>query len=142
MSLQSLVGKTISKIYVSEDKDYIAFESKESEELHCFVAQGECCSESWISGVFSDKGSFPFPMKVLSVREHVYKEEKGEDDEGLIKTYMIDLVGDDGEKITVFFKNSSNGYYGGTIEKYEDGLFDKMNAHVVDNQKNSISLHS
>lgn len=140
MSLQSLVGKTISKIYVSEDKDYIAFESKESGELHCFVTQGECCSDSWISDVFSDKGAFP--MKVLSVREHVYKEEKDEDDEGLIKTYMIDLVGEDGEKITVFFKNSSNGYYGGTIEKYDDGLFDTLNAHVVDNQRHSLSLHS
>ena len=118
MDMESLVGKTVDEISVSEDKDLIAFQCNATKEVFLFSAYRDCCSKTWIEEVTFDSGFLP--AEIDSVKE----EEGGSVDHpehDHLQTYYIRLKSkkDYGNTALITFKNSSNGYYGGSLEKYE-----------------------
>lgn len=121
-----LVGKKILKIFISES--HLKFET--DKDNVCFYVEGDCCSHSYFHdfiGVekllkngavksFRELNNNEFPKEIEN-------EDKREDDDDSIKIYGYEIVTEDpqfGDVTSVLaFRNSSNGYYGGSMEKCE-----------------------
>jgi len=115
---QYLVGKKIKAVYVG---DYmLAFDIGDGYEV--FDVYGDCCSESWwsdINGVANIIGK-----TVKSVEDNEEGEKQYDLDDGRCRqdydsVYSFSLVTESGEKADFYYRNSSNGYYGGWIQ-YRD----------------------
>ena len=104
-----LVGRTILSAKVSDDNSSIVLETDQGEVIgDCY---GDCCSQTWIEHLETPA---QFPMKVAAVNE-VYIEER-EIDYAHVKSYHTDIIAPNGERLRIEYRNSSNGYYGGSIE--------------------------
>jgi len=114
--MKELIGKTIQKALINEDQSLIAFVTEVGNIY--FIAQGDCCSETWFSDILNVTNIFN--AKVTSVRSielPEYNVEDGRTRQQYDSVYGYKLVSAKGET-TVIFRNSSNGYYGGYVELY------------------------
>ena len=121
--LELLVGLRILSVSINDDDTVLVFETDKGQ--MAFLAEGDCCSESWfsaINGLDSLLGRF-----VLEVRQRPEISVPGtrqEFDE--LYGYFL-LAADDSGKTAlattpngtceIEFRNSSNGYYGGSCER-------------------------
>lgn len=102
-----LIGKTILKIKISEDNTAILFLVKEKEEPIIASTEGECCSETWIEHI--ELPAMGFPSKVISVTNLQLSSEHEP-----LKYYGCNIETDKGD-ITIDYRNSSEGSYGGWL---------------------------
>ena len=125
-ALKDLVGKKINKVFINTN--YLKFETSGGNFV--YLVTGDCCSNSFFYDFYGVKNLleggivkevktvdlhptdlFVVPNKGDSIQVYGYAittEPKEEDD------YC-------GERTSVFsFRNESNGYYGGSIDKVED----------------------
>lgn len=107
-----LVGKKITKIELSEDKSEITF-FVDGESPVKFNAHGDCCSTSWIENI--EEPEYLIGNVVTKVVEKDISRGETEDYECL-DIMNIDIYTDKGI-CTIDFRNSSNGYYGGSLER-------------------------
>ena len=128
-SIEKLVGKTVSHIYMNED--HLKFETDQGNIV--FTVRGDCCSESVFYDFFGVKKLLE-NSKIISAKEinlsaediidngHSQKDKKSYQES--ISVYGFELVTNNpffGEQTSVFsFRNYSNGYYGGWIEEAKD----------------------
>lgn len=101
-----LIGKTLTAIYLADDKLAIKFElGTESIVAHC---DADCCSNTWVEHVeLPAKG---FPAQVLAVENLDLPNETDE-----ITHYGLKITTDRGE-LVIDYRNESNGYYGGNLQ--------------------------
>ena len=107
---QGLVGNTFEDLMVSKDQTSIRIYIKDGW-FKTISTEGDCCSESWwadILGVQSAKGGKILEIKELEVETPNDDRTRQEYDQA----YGYELVTDKGV-VTLVFRNSSNGYYGG-----------------------------
>lgn len=110
-----LIGKTIEKLTRDADKETFRFHLSDGSSI-TWVALGDCCSHSWvehISGVV-----FLFGASVRSVEDTDLGElPPAEPDQyEVISRYSYKITTDKG--VCEFeLRNSSNGYYGGSLEE-------------------------
>lgn len=112
--LTTLIGKTISRVFVSEGEEQLVFEVDEG--LLIYDAEGDCCSQSWFSdltGVRALLGGKVSLAEEISMDDYNVNDGRGRED--VDQVYGYNLVTDKG-RANVVFRNSSNGYYGGTLE--------------------------
>ena len=113
-----LVGKTIVKIEIDkEEQAYLRF-TDDHEKQYTFIAEGDCCSESWFYHVL---GVDTLLGNEITGGQSV---EMGEIDDGKTRQeydelYKITLITNKGMS-DIEFRNSSNGYYGGWLSYLED----------------------
>lgn len=111
-----LVGKTINSIEVSVSKDWVKFNCKEG--IFYAYCTADCCSETWIEHM-----SIPDRINEFLV-ESVEEIELGEGigtRQEYDKLYGVKLKSSKRyEDIFIEFRNSSNGYYGGSINFTDD----------------------
>lgn len=111
--LDILIGKKVLSIY--GDKNSFAIETDQGS--YTFDAYGDCCSVSWfenISGIDNLVGH-----TVLSVRtDDLPSPESSEESYECIQAYGWTVTTDKGY-FQIEMRNSSNGYYGGSIEVSE-----------------------
>jgi len=120
---QRLVGKKVKRIFMNED--YLKFETDSGNVV--FGVEGDCCSHSYFHD-FIGVSKLLENGKIISVKEirlSLSEEEQKEVDEYEdINVYGFEIVTEHstfGEQTSVFsFRNSSNGYYGGSLEYSED----------------------
>ncbi len=110
MEIKDLIGKTINKLYISENKEVLRAEMKAGNVIH-ITAVGDCCSHSWfehLSGVEAILGE--------QINEVLEREMPDETVLGYehIQYYGYTFVTDKG-RFDIEFRNSSNGYYGGRL---------------------------
>jgi len=118
-SLEKLVGKKIQKIFMNDE--YLRFET-DAGNFH-YTVYGDCCSNSYFHD-FVGVEKLLKNGKVLSTRQidlDLSAEEKlDKEDYEEIQCYGFELVTEDpefGEVTSIMsFRNSSNGYYGGSLE--------------------------
>lgn len=117
-----LIGKTIQEIWISPNKIDIAF-VVDGGQVMGFAAEGDCCSSSWfenISGVNTAKGA-----KVIAVEE-VNLGEIDHPDDGqsydCLRAYSTKIKLEGRPDLEIEYRNDSNGYYGGSIDKGVDDL--------------------
>lgn len=106
----ALIGATISEMKVAEDRYAILFITDKGNLIARVDA--DCCSETWVEHI--DLPVLGFPAKVLDVVDlempDLGSPEPGEE----IEYYGAKIVTDKGD-IIIDYRNSSNGYYGGSM---------------------------
>lgn len=124
--MNELEGKIVSQVLMNDDNTVIVFKTDTGEQI-VYEAQGDCCSESWFSGIVG-LGSL-LGQQVIEVTERPeigdLKSERQEFD--ILYGYFIKTK--DGV-IEIEFRNASNGYYGGWCERWS-GVLDTMTLHGV-----------
>lgn len=106
-----LKGKTIVKIEKEPEGQWIDFYLGDGEKWR-FLAEGDCCSNSWVQEIMYPENIIG--EVVVNVIEHTTASNIDDGEYGYLDIYNLDLVSKKGT-CTVDFRNSSNGYYGGSL---------------------------
>lgn len=109
--LTKIIGKTINSYTLSPDQTVLTLQTDDGSLV--FETYGDCCSETWIEHVTSPK----FPAKIISLEEKYLGSADGTRQEYDEKYSTIFLT--DQGNFEVEYRNSSNGYYGGSLELVE-----------------------
>jgi len=124
-AMKDLVGKTINRIDINKSKTIIRFKIKDSEDFLYFKAEGDCCSESWFEHInitsaykLEGEGEGLEVVEIKDIELGQVMPSRQESDE----IYGIEIKCkcsryDYNEKISIELRNSSNGYYGGSIKE-------------------------
>jgi hypothetical protein len=128
--MNELIGKTINEIWLDKaEQRLITFKTNEGD--ISYYADGDCCSESWFNDI--DGVEFLLNHKVMQVKQIrvcdscEIKNSRQEFDE--INTIV--LVTDTGIA-DIIFRNSSNGYYGGSCELVTDNGYWKKDIEEME----------
>lgn len=121
MSFRELIGKRVQKLYIDSDKQTLSFVTDQG--LQIYSALGDCCSDSWfehLSGVKDILGKV-----ITGVTEIECAEVMGTKQEvDRVYSYKFTLGEEAVGRFEVEMRNSSNGYYGGSVEiSVNDPLF-------------------
>lgn len=113
MGWEYLVGKTVAKVDVNEDKDVIRFTLSDGSFIFA-SAVGGCCSRSWFEHLEGEDALIGNPIFRVVDREMKSDDDKSGDPEygSLIKFYGWTLETPHG-RFDIEMRNESNGYYGG-----------------------------
>lgn len=115
---EKLIGNRIVELKIADSS--IVFQL-ENYSLIAYSVSGDCCSQSWFSDI----------LNFNSVRNkviHHLEEPEGLKDYNIAdgrcrdcydEVYGVTLVAEDGSKCDIYFRNSSNGYYGGYLNEGE-----------------------
>lgn len=118
--LKNLIGKTIHKIFINTR--FLKFETSGGD--YIYEVTGDCCSSSYFFDFYGVKNLLGKVIKevkeveLITGDKLVYSTDNGDD----IKVYGYQIFNSDDEiykpTTAVFsFRNSSNGYYGGSIKE-------------------------
>jgi hypothetical protein len=107
-----LIGKTILKIEISDDKETITFFCEDAYVVgECYA---DCCSSTWIENV--EYPALGYPAKVLNVEDlGLTRAEEEHPEHDYLQVYGYKISTDKGD-LVIDFRNSSNGYYGGSLD--------------------------
>lgn len=113
MSLNPLVGKTITGVQIADDKKALRFEVAGGEPIVA-KCDGDCCSRTWIESV---EGADALPgEEVLAVEDIAMPgQEYDEDKFECLQFYGCKITTKRGACV-IDYRNESNGYYGGSLE--------------------------
>lgn len=103
----SLVGKKIRKATVAKDGQTITFATDKGEVV--WEVDADCCSHTWIENADIEKGLVTKVAEVPGVGGP-----QTDSDHEYIQYYGIEIVTMKGHGL-IDFRNSSNGYYGGSM---------------------------
>ena len=107
---KKLLGLIVDHVEVSKDKDKLAIHLIGGITAE-FETYGDCCSYTWIEHITVPIDVLGAP--IIAVKE--LEDDRSEDRDGeLIQFYQTAFVTPRGE-IIVEYRNSSNGYYGGSL---------------------------
>ena len=113
-----LIGRTLTGVKIAEDGRALLFQTSEGDVIA--RADGDCCSHTWVEHVALPARGFPC---LVSGVENLDMPDLGSPDEyGLIQYYGCKVVTSNGDMI-IDYRNSSNGYYGGSLEWPDSGYF-------------------
>ncbi len=113
-AMAQLVGKTVTSVELNASKDYLRLRTAEGAALE-FFAEGDCCSHSWIENmenVASLLGGTVTDAEDVDVGDTIVEDEHSV----YIKRYGVKLYVTGRPPFLLEFRNSSNGYYGGSLE--------------------------
>ena len=121
-----LQDRIITGVEIASDNKAMRFVIDDAEPIVA-KADGDCCSSSWIEHV--ELPAAGFPAKVLAVDEIQLPGSNDNDGEHeCLAVYGLKITTDKGE-IVVDYRNSSNGYYGGSLswpdEYFYGGVFNQ-----------------
>lgn len=124
--IDRLIGRTINKIYMNED--YLKFETNLGNVV--FRVYGDCCSQSYFHDFIGVekllKGNPVVSGKSIELTTTDSEVQVNRNDNDEVECYGYEIVTEDpqfGEVTSVFsFRNSSNGYYGGSLENASDDM--------------------
>lgn len=128
--MKELIGKKITGLRINEDQSVLAFDTDQG--VIAYDAWGDCCSETWfadITGVGALIGGTVQTADEVSMDG--YNVEDGRTRQECDEAYGYKLTTDKGYA-DIVFRNSSNGYYGGSIELLKRELPEGMIAITDD----------
>lgn len=107
-----LINKSIVSMQIASDKQALLFTTVEGENLIARV-DADCCSYSWIESI--ELPALGFPFTIISIDD---LDLPGSDDNhpehDCLQVYGAKITTDKGDLI-IDYRNSSNGYYGGSM---------------------------
>lgn len=113
LELSYLEGKTVTDMKVSKNRQCVMLNLDDDENLY-LTAVGDCCSESWFEHI-QDKSEI-IGMKILKIEQvnlGRVTPTKQESDELYCIKFTTNNKWEDLWMLE--FRNSSNGYYGGSV---------------------------
>jgi hypothetical protein len=124
------VGKTITGMKIATDKEALLIQCTDGD--HIVKVDADCCSHTWIEHI--ELPALGFPALVTAVEDLDLNKEPTETDGDYIQFYGCKIVTDRGE-IVIDYRNSSNGYYGGSIT-WPDDTYHYGGVYGQNNSKN------
>jgi hypothetical protein len=116
--MNTLVGKTILQIQLAADREAIRFVTDQGEVIaRC---DADCCSHTWIEHI--ELPARGFPALVISA-ENLNLDKPDSWDGGDCVTFYGFAIRTDKGDMVIDYRNSSNGYYGGSLEWPDSGYF-------------------
>jgi hypothetical protein len=128
--MKELISKKITGMRINDDQSVLAFDTDQG--TVAYGAWGDCCSETWfadITGVSALLGGTVQTADEVSMEG--YNVEDGRTRQEYDEAYGVKLTTDKGYA-DIVFRNSSNGYYGGSIELLKRDLPEDMTAITDD----------
>jgi hypothetical protein len=116
LELNDLLGRTVHQVLANADLDVWRFVTDQGNVD--YVCYGDCCSESWVNHI-ADLDVL-IGQKVEEVEEIDLFSLLGAEPEPTkqeVDKVMFHRVRTDKGVCVIEFRNSSNGYYGGTFER-------------------------
>lgn len=117
--MKELIGRVITEIWVAPGEHSIHFKTDDG--WMAYYAEGDCCSESWFADIILPPRRYwetnLWGERVSSVMELELPDdgqERSRQDRDLV--YGIGIATESGT-CTIAFRNSSNGYYGGSLSR-------------------------
>lgn len=119
-----LVGKKIVDVKIAEDKEAMLFVTDSGDNLIVQV-DADCCSHTWIESV--ELPALGLPFTVIACDDLDMGKEPEEIDYDYVQFYGAKITTDKGD-LVIDYRNSSNGYYGGSVvwpgdEYFYGGVF-------------------
>ena len=125
---KALVGKTITAVYLADDKQAIKFDILINDNIVA-LCEGDCCSHTWIENVENPGaliGSEVLEAVDLELPQERKLEDSGRDE--LVQYYGLRIRTTKGDCV-IDYRNESNGYYGGNLswpgESCYQGVFNQ-----------------
>lgn len=112
----ALVGKTITNIFLAADKGAIKFVLSDGSEVIA-RCDGDCCSQTWIEDVINPEfaiGAEVMKAEDIDLPEEFCTKTKTDYYEEEMQYYGF-LIETSKGRFTLAYRNSSNGYYGGSL---------------------------
>jgi len=129
--VQHLVGHVVEGLLVLPGEQSIVWLLKGDLEAR-WIVDADCCSESWFAetiGIASIIGKAIESARALHMPEyylaaaHAHASDGiGERRQEVTKYYGLELTAVDGGRCQIMYRNSSNGYYGGSLGGEDCGL--------------------
>ncbi len=107
--LDTLTGKSILAIYHDDYRIVFRYGINDYLEMHAY---GDCCSKSWIESVDIIPGALGATITSI-FDDKISEQDRVDEVVQFYKTIIRTTHGD----IIIDYRNSSNGYYGGSLEK-------------------------
>lgn len=113
---KELVGKVVTSVEVSDDKQVIRFNLMDDKPV-IYCADGDCCSHSWFESIQGlDNLLYNMVLDVETKEEKIPDSPSKYGDDEVTVAYGYTIKTKDGY-FDIEMRNSSNGYYGGSVEK-------------------------
>lgn len=115
--MKELIGKTIRKVFVESDQNAMIFDT--SDGLLRFATYGDCCSETWFSDIYNFDALLGTVASVedLELPDYNVNDGRGRQEED--SAYGLKITTNKGDA-KIVYRNSSNGYYGGSCDRGVD----------------------
>ena len=105
-----LIGKKIRRIFISDDAINIKFVTDQGDFI--YHTDGDCCSETWIQEINHYDNLIDHVVNFSKELTEVSLPGSKQDED---VAYGIEFGEDKFCKGSIVYRNSSNGYYGGSI---------------------------
>jgi hypothetical protein len=113
-TLDKLIGKKIHSIFVNDDQSILVFKTDVGDVA--YEGYGDCCSETWfadIVGVHALLGTTVSSVEDVELDPSPDQDSRCRQEEDSF--YGMKLITDKGHT-DIIYRNSSNGYYGGSAD--------------------------
>ncbi len=127
--MKELIGKTVTGLRINDDQSILSVDT--TDETIAYIAYGDCCSETWFSDITGVDALIGGTVtNVESISMDGYNVEDGRCRQEYDEVYGYKITTNKGY-CDVVFRNSSNGYYGGSIELCDLKYYEVWNKNVV-----------
>ncbi len=113
-TLYKLIGTRVNEILLNADKTKILFKTDKGD--FAFYADGDCCSYSWIQHFDGVQNLLGEVVVDLDDKDLSNRPDEAPDEHDVLSIYGYEFKTAKG-CATLDFRNDSNGYYGGSLEK-------------------------
>jgi hypothetical protein len=113
-----LIGKVVISVDLEQSGAAIRFNLADGESITA-RADGDCCSSTWIENV---DGAEQLIGTVLSVEDIPMPDLGSPNSYDVIAYYGCKITTDKGFSV-IDYRNSSNGFYGGSLSWSDDGFY-------------------
>ena len=144
--MKELIGKTINSVHINEDGTVLKF-STDAGDMY-YECYGDCCSETWFADIIDSDfflcnrvSHLEYARSVTDVEEleipewineMANRDSRGRQEHEQVYGYKIKArINNDSWRnrdfcdLVIIFRNSSNGYYGGSVELVKDDEWHK-----------------
>jgi len=125
-----LIGKTLTGIALADDKEAIRFDTAEGPII--VRVDADCCSHTWVESI--ELPARGFPATVSAVEDLSMPDLGSPGDGDCIAYYGCKIVTDKGD-IIIDYRNSSNGYYGGSLSWPGEYFYGGVHGQNVSEEK-------
>ena len=116
MASDALVGKVIKEVFIDESREALKFVLDDGSSVHANT-DADCCSSTWIEDVYNPEAltdAVVTSVENLDLPEELCQPTKTGNYEEEMAYYGCAITTDKGTCV-VAYRNSSNGYYGGSL---------------------------
>ena len=110
MTVNILVGKTLTGLQIAADKQALRFLTTDGEIIA--LCDGDCCSYTWVEHV--ELPARGFPALVISADDLDMHDLEEMPHREIVAYYGFKIITDKGD-LLIDYRNESNGYYGGNL---------------------------